>query len=84
MFEKYNLTIGCLNIGGSVKIKCAHNDIMKLIKNHYIFNIFAILESWSEPEESCPTIDGYADFRSERKRKCRAKLNYHILPQITY
>ena len=55
-----------------MKMKCAHNDIMKLIKNH---DIFAVLESWLEPEESCPTIDGYANFRSKRKRKCRAKLN---------
>ena len=48
-----------------------HNEAY--IKKH---DVFAFRESWLEPEESCPTIDGYANFRSKCKRKCGAKWNF--------
>ena len=70
MFAKYNLRIGCLNIGGNAKMKCTHNDIVKLIGNH---DIFTILESWLDPDDACPSVPGYINFRSERKRNCKAK-----------
>ena len=72
MFDKYNLKIGSWNIGGNAKVKCEHDDVTWIIKSH---DIFAILESWLDHEESCPRIENYINFRSERKKKSKAKRN---------
>jgi len=72
MYSKYNLKIGSLNIGGNAKVKCQSADIADIIKQH---DIFAILESWLDTNDSCPTIDGYVNFRSDRKKKRKAKRN---------
>ena len=72
MFQKYNLKVGSLNIGGNAKLKCTDNDVINVIQRH---DIFAILESWLDPDDACPTIPGYANFRTERKKKCKARRN---------
>ena len=72
MFDKYNLKIGSWNIGGNAKVKCEHDDVTPVIKSH---DIFAILESWLDHKEPCPPIENYNNFRSERKKKSKAKRN---------
>ena len=72
MFDKYNLKLGCLNIAGNANVKCRNDDIIRMISR---YDIFAVLESWLDPENACPLINGFANFRSERKKKCKAKRN---------
>ena len=72
MFDKYNLKLGCLNIAGNANVKCRNDDIIRMISR---YDIFAVLESWLDPEDACPVINGFANFRSERKKKCKAKRN---------
>ena len=53
-------------------MKCEHRDVIRVIEKH---DIFAILESWLDPEDACPKIKDYVNFRSERKKKQKAKRN---------
>ena len=66
MLQKVGLKIGSLNIQGSINQKITSPDILDLINSH---EIFCFLETWLGPNESCPSIDGYISFRSERKNK---------------
>ena len=70
MFDKYNLKLGCLNIAGNANVKCRNDDIIRMISR---YDIFTILESWLDPDDACPLINGFANFRSERKKKCKSK-----------
>ena len=36
-------------------------------------DIFAIIESWLDPGEGVPKIDGYTSIRSDRKKNSKAK-----------
>ena len=64
MIERSALKLGCLNIGGNAKLKCMTDDIQKIIKQH---DVIAIVESWLDPKERIPRVDGYINFRSDRK-----------------
>ena len=70
MIERSALKLGCLNIGGNAKLKCTTDDIQKIIKQH---DVIAIVESWLDPKERIPRVDGYINFRSDRKKQSRAK-----------
>lgn len=72
MFRKCNLKIGCLNICGNARAKCTTSDIINIVNDH---DIFIITESWLDQSDSCPIIPGFSNFRSERKRKCKARRN---------
>ena len=71
MIERSALKLGCLNIGGNAKLKCMTEDIQKIIKQH---DVFAIVESWLDPKDRISRVDGYINFRSDRKKKSRAKM----------
>ena len=71
-FRKCNLKVGCLNIGGNAKVRCTTSDIIDIINDR---DIFIIIESWLGPLDSCPMITGFSNFRSERKKKCKARRN---------
>ena len=66
MFAKYKLKIGCLNKGDKTKIKCTHNDRVKLIENH---EIFTFLETWLEPDGGCPSVPGYINVKIAKPRE---------------
>lgn len=66
MLQKFALKIGSLNIAGGLKRKWTSPDIQNLITRH---DIFCFIESWLSPDDSCPSIDDYMTFRSERKNK---------------
>lgn len=70
MHKKCNLKIGCLNIGGNARVKCLSDSVIEQIQGH---DIFIIVESWLGKNDNCPAIHGYMNYRSERKRKCKAK-----------
>ena len=70
MHKKCNLKIGCLNIGGNARVKCFSDDITEIIKSH---DIFIIVESWLGKNDNCPKINGFMNYRNERKRKCKAR-----------
>ena len=72
MSKLCSLKIGCLNIGGNAKVKCLSPDIIQIVNSH---DIFLILESWLGPDDRCPHINGFTNFRSERKKKCKARRN---------
>ena len=72
MSKQYSLKIGCLNIGGNAKLKCLCPEITQIVNDH---DIFVILESWLGPDDSCPNINGYTNFRSERKKEWKARRN---------
>ena len=69
MLSKLTLKIGSLNIGGNAKSKCESDDIQRLINQH---DIFILLESWLGPDDACPKIASYSNFRNERKKHRRA------------
>ena len=66
MLQKFALKIGSLNIEGGLKSKWKTPDIQELIKRH---DIFCFIESWLGPDDSCPSMDDYMPYRSERKDK---------------
>ena len=70
MIERSALKLGCLNIGGNAKFKCMTDDIQKIIKQH---DVLTIVESWLDPKNRIPSVDGYINFRSDRKKQSRAK-----------
>ena len=70
MIERSALKLGCLYIGGNAKLKCMTDDIQKIIKQH---DVFAIVESWLDPKDKIPRVDGYVNFRNDRKKQSRAK-----------
>ena len=70
MFQKCNLKVWIL--AEMLTVKCTDNDVIDVIQWH---DIFAILESLLDPDDACPTIRGYANFRTERKKKCKARRN---------
>ena len=72
MSKQCNLKIGSLNIGGNAKVKCLCPDVVEIVNSH---DIFVILESWLGADDSCPHMDGFLNFRSERKKKCKARRN---------
>ena len=72
MYSKYNLKIGCLNIGGNAKVKCQTKDIETLIRGH---GIFIILQSWLDIDDACQKIHGYMPFRTGCKKKSGTKRN---------
>ena len=72
MFRKYDLKVGCLNIGGNAEIKCTTSDIIDIINDH---DIFIFVEYWLGPVDSCPMIIRFSNFRSERKENCKARRN---------
>ena len=47
-------------------------EIIQIVNDH---DLFVILESWLGPDDSCPNINGYTNFRSERKKKWKARRN---------
>ena len=44
--------------------------MQNIIKQH---DLFAIVESWLDPKDRIPRVDGYINFRSDRKKQSRAK-----------
>ena len=66
MLHSLALKIGSLNIQGGLTQKFRSTDIQNLINTH---DIFCFLESWLGPNDSCPSINDYTSFRSERKTK---------------
>ena len=72
MSKLCSLKIGCLNIGGNAKVKCLSPDIVQIRNSH---DNLVILESWLVPDDRCPHINGFTNFRSERKKKCKARRN---------
>ena len=48
----------------------ALDDVVNIIMRH---DIFAIIESWLDPGEVVPKIDGYTSIRSDRKKNSKAK-----------
>ena len=68
--KKTSLKFGCLNIEGNAKTKCTTADVKDKVNNH---DIFVIVESWLDPADFIPEIKGYVHFRSDRKKKRRAK-----------
>ena len=70
MSKQCNLKIGSLNIGGNAKVKCTCPDVVEIVNSH---DIFVILESWLGSDDICPYIDGFLNFRSERKKKRKAR-----------
>ena len=47
------MKIGCLNIGGNAKLKCQTPDIIDIISKH---DLFAVMESWLDRDDSCPVV----------------------------
>ena len=72
MSKQCNLKIGSINIGGNAKVRCLCPDVVEIINSH---DIFVILESWLGADDSCPHMDGFLNFRSERKKKRKARRN---------
>ena len=70
MYSRYNMKIGCHNIGGNAKLKCQTPDIIDIINKH---DLFAVMESWLDRDDSCPVVNGYTNFRSDRKKKRKLK-----------
>ena len=64
------MKIGCLNIGGNAKLKCQTPDIIDIISKH---DLFAVMESWLDRDDSCPVVNGYTNFCSDRKKKRKSK-----------
>ena len=70
MYNRYNIKIGCHYFGGNAKLKCQTPDVIDIISKH---DIFAVMESWLDKGDSCPVMNGFANFRSDRKKKRKSK-----------
>ena len=69
--KQIRLSIGSMNVQGSLNQKCSTSDLINIITKH---DIMCLQESWLTPADKAE-FRGYHWFRSDRKKQKRKKQN---------